>query len=57
MLNLFQHLVLSGTCETLNQIQGDKKELFQEPIRFQILQSAIQIPQSAICLFPSQISD
>jgi hypothetical protein len=25
MLNLFQHLIESNTCETLNQVQGDKK--------------------------------
>jgi hypothetical protein len=26
MLNLFQHLIKSNTYETLNQVQGDKKE-------------------------------
>ncbi len=28
MLNLFQHLTISRTCETLKRVQGDRSRLF-----------------------------
>lgn len=31
MLNLFQHLIKAIRCETLKQVQGDRKRLFQQP--------------------------
>lgn len=33
MLNLFQHLINKIRCETLKQVQGDRKRLFQQPDR------------------------
>jgi len=33
MLNLFQHLIKSMHYETLNRIQGDKRVVFQQPVR------------------------
>jgi hypothetical protein len=33
MLNLFQHLIKSRSYETLNQVQGDKIIVFQQPVR------------------------
>jgi hypothetical protein len=33
MLNLFQHLIESNTCETLNQVQGDKKGIATQPLK------------------------
>jgi hypothetical protein len=30
MLNLFQHPIESNTSETLNQVQGDKKEVTRQ---------------------------
>jgi len=32
MLNLFQHLIKSISLETLKHVQGDRKELFQQPV-------------------------
>jgi hypothetical protein len=32
MLNWFQHLVKSMSYETLNQVQGDNRGLFQQPV-------------------------
>jgi len=34
MLNLFQHLIKSMYYETLNQVQGDKRVVFQQPAKY-----------------------
>jgi len=43
MLNLFRYLIKSTSYETLNQVQGDKMELFQRSLIFFLTKSVQHI--------------
>ena len=51
MLNLFQHLQNQVLIQTLNQVQGDKRDFFHQPDRLFILNSSFLI--YPLSLFPN----